>query len=384
MPSLESIPRHEGNDDVAFITGATGFIGGHLLKAFIQSGRFSKYICLVRRSGRENPTERLRKGLMDKGLTESEWKASLVEVCEGDIYLPEMGLTTQEYESFSEEVGHFFHFAASMNWVAPFNSDARANLSALREVIRFSSLRSKTKLHYASSMGIWTILHHTSGSIAEDDIHELPGELPGGYFQSKWVAEKMLMKARASGLPVNVYRIGDVKGHSATGHGDPQNFGNIVMQYFLECGVCVENDRPEFNFIPVDYLAKSINVLTMQFSNQTFQFSNPELISFSDIGHVGKSIGRHLEWISMKEWISHLLVSRHPSAPLLRAIFKPFAPSTGEAPVSFYEIGYRMFTRKHDMQNTIHGLKGSGVQCPAMLSDDVLRRYLNHFQGALV
>ena len=52
--------------------------------------------------------------------------------------------------------------------------------------------------------------------VSETDL-DYEGTLYGGYTQSKWVAERLVLKARALGLPARVYRPGIITGHSQTG-----------------------------------------------------------------------------------------------------------------------------------------------------------------------
>lgn len=276
------------------------------------------------------------------------------------------------------EVDHFFHFAATMNWVAPFNQDTVANIDALKSAVAFCQHTRLTKLHYASSMGIWTLLSHAPGPILEDNIHDQGGELPGGYFQSKWVNELILHKAMSAGLPVNIYRIGDVKGNSESGLGDPHNFGNLVMQYFIKNSIVIDNSTPEFNFIPVDYLTRAIAHIATRETGKTFQFTNPDLISFRDIYTAAENVGHKCRLVTHSEWLDELSADSDQLARVLKPIFREFQPGFNHSPKSFYQIGVEMFKKPHDTTNTCTALQHTSLRCPGMLQDQVLERYLVH------
>ncbi len=230
LPALpEELPYNQNFDEVAMITGATGFIGGFLMKELLHRRTFKTYVCLVRAANPATGFRRLKETLIAKGTPEELIEEADITIVMGDVLLPRFGLKPGMYDQLLSETDHLFHFAATMNWVTPFNQETVANIQALKEAISFCANGKLKKLHYASSMGIWTLLNPQEGPIYEDQIHNQGDELPGGYFQSKWVNELILKLARDSGIPVNVYRIGDVKGNSENGLGDPQNFGNLAV-----------------------------------------------------------------------------------------------------------------------------------------------------------
>lgn len=376
FPSV--LPGNAIGNDHALITGATGFIGGFLLKELLQKNAFVQYTCVVRAASEAAGFKRILANLMQKGTPSELIDTGRIRVVAGDTLRPHFGLEPKVYAALADSVDHVFHFAATMNWVAPFNQDTQANIDALKQMVYFCATARLKKLHYASSMGMWTVLHGASGPIWETEIHEQGNELPGGYFQSKWVNEKVLKLAASAGLPVNVYRIGDVKGHSADGQGDPQNFGNLVMKYFIRNGVAIDSDMPEFNFLPVDYLVRCIVHQALYVTGQTFQFSNPELVSFHDICRAALEEGHPCRLVDMQEWLQLLRRLPDPLGRVLTPVFRKFAVAEQRAAMSFYEIGVNMFRRKHDTTNTETALQGTGITCPGMLQDGILKKYLNH------
>lgn len=378
LPNISQKLSGNVGNEVVLITGATGFIGGFLLKELLLKGFFKSYICLVRSDSKEAGLKRLTDNLLDKGCPQSLIDKSAIKVVIGDVLAPSFGLDIEEESNLIASVDHVFHFAATMNWITPFNQDTISNIEALKRVITLCSKGKLKKLHYASSMGIWTLKNHGPGPILETELHDQGEDLPGGYFQSKWVNERILQMASNRGLPVNIYRIGDVKGDSENGLGDPQNFGNLVMRYFVEKRIVIDSDIPEFNFLPVDYITKAIaHIATKQESN-TYQFSNPELVSFKDIYNVSVGVGYKCSLVSKEEWREELKNDKSLFGKTLKPIFREFTPETSAPSTSFYDIGVAMFQKEHDTSNTNEALVDTTISCPAMLSDSILNRYLRH------
>lgn len=376
LPPLGSLPSTSRKREVAFLTGASGFIGGYLLIELLRKEAFQTYYCLVRGETDAAALWKLEQNLCQKGLDLQDFADRIVCV-RGDLAEPKMGLSPKQYHRLTEEVDHVYHFAGSMNWVSLFNAETEQNIEALRRVIRFASSQVTKTLHYASSMGTWSLLEADASPILETALHNQPELLPGGYCQLKWINEKICHLAQAAGVPVKIYRIGDVKGHSVTGHSDLKNFGNLLMCYLLQHGI-LPDCEVQFNFQPVEYVAQAIVHISLQKdqeSGSTFQFSNPELISMSDLVASAKALGVPAQLVSLAEW-KEALQKRTPLSRLLAPVFKPFQPGEGAETTSFFEIGAALYHREHDTTHTQEALKGSGITCPNMLSGGVLSRYL--------
>ena len=371
---LETTPLSQNK--VAFLTGVTGFIGGYTLLQLLETGVFTKLYCLVRGETEDIRKKKLKQSIKQKG-GRYEDVADRLEVVPGDIFQPRFGLPGHTYDRLCEEVDQVFHFAGSMNWVRGFGPEARMNIQALREAISMAASGKTKVLHYASSMGAWSTLNPEPNPILENELHQNPESLPGGYCQLKWVNEKICQLARERGLPLLAYRIGDVKGHSITGHSDLANFGNLVMGHMLKTDL-VPMGKTRFNFIPVDYVAQTVTRIAENpkpFLGQTFQFNNPESIGWEDFSSTLMSLKRKPRAVPFSEWWASL-EPKTLSCRALRAVFRPFTPHQSSPPVSFFDIGTALYLRHHDDKNTRIALADSEIRCPRMLSDGILMRYL--------
>jgi len=74
-----------------------------------------------------------------------------------------------------------------------------------------------------------------------------------GYAQSKWVAEKLMMTA-VRGIPVCIYRLGMITGHSQTGVSQTDDMMCRMIKGFIELGSAPDLDLM-VNMTPVDYVA---------------------------------------------------------------------------------------------------------------------------------
>ena len=95
------------------------------------------------------------------------------------------------------------------------------------------------------------------GPLAEDDQLPLRQLVESGYVQSKWVAEKLALAARERGLPVAIYRVTRIWGHSATGAGNPDDFLFRLLKGCVQLGGAPDLSF-QANLVPVDYVARAL------------------------------------------------------------------------------------------------------------------------------
>ena len=62
-------------------------------------------------------------------------------------------------------------------------------------------------------------------------------DVKGGYPQSKWVAEKLMMNIREYGVPTCIYRPGYITGHSITGVWNPDDFLCRMIKGSVQIGI---------------------------------------------------------------------------------------------------------------------------------------------------
>ncbi|MCH7959680.1 MAG: SDR family oxidoreductase, partial [Candidatus Hydrogenedentes bacterium] len=125
-----------------FVTGATGFIGGHLVKRLL--ARQGTVYALVRK-GSEKKLAALRDRL-------GVGKDRLVSV-QGDLSKPGLGVSKQKRAQLSGEITHVFHLAALYD-IADEDNDAatRANVDGTRHAVQFAQSVGAKCFHHMSSI----------------------------------------------------------------------------------------------------------------------------------------------------------------------------------------------------------------------------------------
>ncbi|MEA2437466.1 MAG: hypothetical protein QOF65_2022, partial [Thermoleophilaceae bacterium] len=153
-----------------FVTGATGFIGRHLVAELLK--REGTIYALVREGSRGRLEE-----LGDK-------------LGAGDRLVPVVGDLSKEalgVEGFDEKIDHFFHLAAIYDMAADEEEMMNANVEGTRHVVEFVNAHEIGRFHHTSSIAV---AGNFKGLFREDMFDE-GQKLPHAYHRSKFESEKL-------------------------------------------------------------------------------------------------------------------------------------------------------------------------------------------------
>ncbi len=119
-------------------------------------------------------------------------------------------------------------------------------------------------MHFVSTLSVFLPRSKSAADVVrEEDDPDDVGGLDDGYAQSKWVAERLVMAARARGLPVCIYRPARITGHSQTGLSHTSDFLCRFIKGCIQLGTMPDWDIP-MDMAPVDFVSKSIVYLSRQ------------------------------------------------------------------------------------------------------------------------
>jgi thioester reductase-like protein/amino acid adenylation domain-containing protein len=301
--AAESTPTLRDAGDV-FLTGATGFLGVFLLDGLLSSTN-ARIHCLVRPRGEAGGMESIETNLRGYGLWRSEWAERIVPI-DGDLGKPLFGLDEGEFDTLAREVDLIFHPGAVVNLVYPYSELKAPNVGGTREVLRLSCRHGAKPVHHVSTNGIFP---PGNGLCEEDsDLDELAESREDGYGQSKWVAEKLVRVAGERGLPVHVYRPGNVSGHSETGASNPRDLLGGVIVESLRLGRAPEIEGWRMEMTPVDFVAAAILHIASDPEAQggTYHLADPDPPPAEEVYDLLEEGGYPLERLPYDEWLQKI------------------------------------------------------------------------------
>jgi len=307
-----TLPVTLATASIALLTGCTGFFGAFLLARVVKQCPALQVRCLVRGSC---PSESLYKSLGNFGLLEGEVVAALasgrVTPVNGDLSKPMFGLTSEAWAGLASQTDIVLHCGAHVNVVLPYSEMRSTNIEGTRTALRLSA-EAGAALHFVSTNAVlpWENAEADGARWAENtDLGLIDiARLETGYAQTKWVAESLVWAAAAQGLPVAVYRPGNLGGDSTTGAYNPSDGNVLLLAACAVLGVAPEVPRWLFESSPVDFVAKAVVALASAGSTYGravhLTDANPTpaaevLALMGAAGRPVKSFTSKAEWIAM-------------------------------------------------------------------------------------
>ncbi|KAL7541007.1 hypothetical protein ACHAXR_010553, partial [Thalassiosira sp. AJA248-18] len=237
-----------------FLTGATGYLGVHILAQILASNEMATVTCLVR----SGDPDVVRKNCDKYGLKIDH---SRVVLEKGDLSLDHFGMSQADWNRVSASVDFIIHCGAMVSLTAPYDGKMRdINVGGTLETIKLAAAcREGTSLVYVSSNGIFP---STCDEVfmENEGISCLPDRLGpnNGYGLSKWAAEQLVTEASTKGLSALAIRFGNIGWDSMTAHGNALDFQAMILNGCLRLGKTPDLLSWNFECTPVDFASKSL------------------------------------------------------------------------------------------------------------------------------
>ncbi|MEA2439879.1 MAG: hypothetical protein QOH76_1303 [Thermoleophilaceae bacterium] len=339
-----------------FVTGATGFIGRHLVEELLK--REGTIYALVREGSR---------GRLEELGEKLEAGDRLVPVV-GDLSKDALGV-----EGFDEKIDHFFHLAAIYDMAASEDEMMAANVEGTRHVAEFVNSHDVGLFHHTSSIAV---AGNFKGLFREDMFDE-GQKLPHAYHRSKFESEKLVRNAVKA--PLRVYRPGIVVGHSQTGEMDKidgpyyffkllQKLRHALPEWFPLAGPEGRNA----NLVPVDFVARAMDHIAhmddADLYGDTFHLVDPEPMS------VGQSLNEfakaaHAPQFAMRvdknltEVVPKPVRAGLMAIPTIKNVRDGLLDDLGIPPDV---MEHRDFDADFDARDAQRALRGTGIAVPPL------------------
>lgn len=295
------------NPRSVLLTGATGFLGTHILEKLIKTTDATVY-CHVRASSPETALQKIEDSLEKFAIKGLKGDARIKAIC-GDLTEPNLGMSETDYFMLSKCIDAIYHNGAQVNHIYDYDYLYNANVRSTIDLIQFASTGIQKQLVYISTLSAASNLNEDGYIVEEGPGDELPAFVNNGYNLTKWVSEHLVWQAYERGLPITLVRPGNITGHSQTGHCFPdQNRILLLLKGCAQMGVAPDWDL-QFDLCPVDFIAKGIVELSLDETKHTpvLHFHNPKPLTWKE--YVGR-LNHHgvpVEFIQDEEWRQLLL-----------------------------------------------------------------------------
>ncbi len=352
------------------VTGATGFLGAHLLAELLTRTEATA-LCLVRATSSAEGHARIRAALERHEVWDDAFLERIVPVV-GSLGRPRLGLRPPEWQHLAATVDGIFHGGAEVSFLHPYELLKPTNVLGTQEVLRLACTGAVKPVHHVSTTYVFARFSyppHTLFTEQMEPVHGLENTL--GYTQSKWVGEQLVLEAGRRGVPVYVYRPGRIAGHSRTGVCQTYDFVWQATKVGIEMGVAPLMDMT-VDITPVDFVVAALVHLSRQpqLQGRVFHLVSEEPIHEHDLVAWMESYGYEGEMVDFREWCERVLRQAVELSDATAGSLAPFL--SGILPLE------RIPPARFDRSNVDRGLAGSGIVCPP-IDDRLLRTYFDWF-----
>ncbi|GAA1910927.1 SDR family oxidoreductase [Nocardioides lentus] len=349
------------------VTGATGFIGRHLVEQLL-ANRDGDVHVLTRPASRARMERRI-----------ARWESDRVRVVLGDLTEPDLGVDPAWVAQHRGEVEHLVHVAAVYDMAADDDANRAANVAGTQHA-----------LELAAALGVGCFHHVSSVAVAGDhrgrfdeSMFDEGQHLASPYHRTKFVAEQLVRDQER--VPWRVYRPAIVVGHSETGAMDkvdgPYYFFGLLkrLRDTMPSWVpLVGLDLGDTNVVPVDYVAAAMDHL-MHLpgrDGEAFHLVDPEPQPVLDVvNELCAAAGAPRLATSDRGLLGALSVPARvrPGALLTQALGTAPARllldrTVGRAGIPADVLAHSSFPSVFDSAATREALAGSGIEVPPLSS----------------
>ncbi|MCQ0002147.1 thioester reductase domain-containing protein [Streptomyces sudanensis] len=361
------------------LTGATGFVGPHLLTELLRATD-AEIVCPVRAASPAQAADRVHRALADQGLP-APADAGRITAVPADLARPHLGLGADRFAELARTCDAVVHNAATVSIMREYASLRAANTGSTRLLLRMASARS-IPVHLVSTLSV-APPRGRSPEVPEEFFPPHPGLLTG-YQQSKWASERLLEQAAERGLPVTLHRLGRVVGAPDTGRVNRRDFLWSVLAAGIPAGIVPDLFEAEV-WTPADYVARAVVRLSLTAAPGTvFNHAPVAPVRLADLYDWVREYGYAVERLPLERWRRELPRSADVAATtgaFFDSLAADYTHESGSGNRSGRgsggDSGPDLSLGRVRADNVLRGLAGTGISCP-QADRALVFRYLDH------
>ncbi len=330
-----------------FITGFPGFIASRLVERL--AGSETQFYLLVQPQFIEKAMREIEE-IADFTRTPLE---SFV-IVEGDVTLPQLGISEADLEVIQHETTDVFHLAAAYDLAVPKEAALSVNLQGTKNVNDLViSLKNLRRYNYVSTC---YVAGRREGPILETELEHNAG-FRNFYEETKYLAEIEVEKLKGS-VPVTIYRPSVVVGDSENGETTKIDGIYYLIRYLRKAPALlrvlnVGNSKVRLNLVPVDFVVRAMAALSnnKRAAGKTIALADPKPLTTAELFDViAKDMtGRKSEFsppARLAEWFLNTRVS-----PVITGLPHSAVP-------------YFFISQTYDTDTADELLAPHGISCP--------------------
>ena len=324
-PKATIFPTAINTNDLHFsfknvlLTGATGFLGIHILNYLIEHTN-SKIYCIVRRTRNIEPEKKLE-NMFEFYFSKDYYKNNKkrIVVIEGDLSEEKFGISEKDYTFLQKTIDCIINTASNTRHYGSLSTFKKANIDTVQNLITFAK-PAKILLNHISTTtvsGNYLVNNDLSYTYTENDLYIGQDYKSNVYVYSKFEAEKLVLAAEENGLNANIFRLGNLMARFSDGCFQRNKLDNayytrlIALTKFGFLPNNLKNEKLEFT--PIDDAAKAIIKLLEipNLKNNIFHIFSDKLISIDVLLKVIRKYGYQCQYIDYNKFIDKFYLQKN-------------------------------------------------------------------------
>lgn len=311
------------------LTGATGFLGSHILDSYFSTNNIGTIYCFVRNKNNKEPIARLKEQLnFYFGNKYDDYFGTKIKVIKADTSLNNFGLSENEYNDLANNIDIVINSAAIVKHYGDYNKFYNINVVGTKNLINFCEKFNKKLYHISttsvSGLGLPENSFKQEKNIiyfGEKDLYKNQN-LNNTYLQTKFEAEKIILEEVSNNkLNATIFRMGNISNRYIDGkfqiNANENAFVNRIKA-IVKLGV-IQNGfkKHSTEFAPVDFCANAIiNLIQSNPDFTIFHIFNNKLISFVNLIKFINELDIKVDFVTNKDFSKK--VSLYLKDPILK------------------------------------------------------------------
>lgn len=359
-----------------FLTGASGFVGVHLLGSIMKNTDYVVY-CLIHGINKKESSQKIQNAILYYKLVDIDTKR--IKIVNGDLAQKYFGLSPVDFESLAQKIDVIVHAGAIVNFEMSYEDLRSTNIDGTSEILRLSSTHKAKVVHYISSLSVLGFNHYKKENKFFTEGCGLNRKPIQAYAQTKLIAEKSIQHAMKNGLQANIYRLGEIASASTTGIPNCRALHHLFVRACKIIGFYPKSTI-KIDYLPVDFVGdfiiKIIKQENKKFLGKVFQICHPRGISFNKIFEMLIKQGNNIKPLSGQEFLK-CLKKQSTSVPEI-SILKLFVEKQNLNNVDVEDLFLRFFLyemKSVSIKNTKRMMNMLKMSFP-VLDNKTLSRYI--------
>ena len=321
------------------ITGVTGFLGAHILDAFLKNEKGIAYCAIRTENGLTLEDKLLNKLHFYFENKYDNYLGNRIVIVNSNLSQNELGMTSENIERIFEDIGCVVNCAAKVSHYGNYNDYKKINVTGTENLLKLCMKYSK-RFYQISTLSVsgnsLVDQSYIEQSFEQDVIFKennfyINQSLDNVYVRSKFEAEKLVLKYINKGLNGYICRVGNLMSRFSDGKFQPnvdENafIGRLISLSKIEC-------IPDYllntymEFTPIDYCAEAVIKLIQYPTNENriFHLYNNNHVNIQDFIEVLKKY-TIIDIVSNEEFLKKIdkLLTRKDFSNILSGVLRDF------------------------------------------------------------